>query len=339
MRFALAVVSVIAVVAAPPPSDIDPAIRAVMTRYLRFTTTELAELQSGKIVRHSVDASAPGEIAVAGAVRIRSTKEAFLDRVRDIAEFKRGPDVLQIGRFSTPPTLPDLAGLTIDRDDFDLRSCRIADCTARLPADAIRRFQEINADAPDAPQRIAALFKEILLDHVVAYEKGDMHGRIVQYDDDQPPIRPADEFEAVLRESPALAALMPGLPDHLRHYPASRVENAEDFLYWSKERFGIAPFITATHVTIACPSANTCVVTTRDVYSSRYIDASLAISIATDALSSRDHFYLVYVNRSRANALKGTLAALRRALAGRRARSSLEESLKTIRNRLEQTPP
>jgi hypothetical protein len=339
MRFALVIAALAALMAAPPPSDIDPAVRGVMTRYLRFTAGELADLQNGKIVRHSTDASAPGELAVAGGARIRSSKEAFLDRMRDIARFKRGPDVTQIGRFSNPPTLQDLATLTIDNDDFDLRSCRVGDCDARLPADVIRRFQqEIGAGGADAQRRITELFKRVLLEHVIAYEKGETHGRILEYDDDEPPIRPADEFEGVLRDSPALAALVPGLPDHLRHYPSGRVPNTEDFLYWSKEKFGIAPFITATHVTILCPAVHTCVVTTKDVYSSRYIDASLAISIATDSEMSREHFYLIYANRSRANALKGGFATLRRALAGRRARSSLEENLRAIRSRLEQRP-
>jgi len=171
---------------------------------------------------------------------------------------------------------------------------------------------------------------------VIAYEKGNANGRIAEYDDDARPIRPQEEFEGVLRDTPSLGALVPGLPDHLRHYPSDRVDNSEDFLYWSKERFGIAPFITVTHVTIVCPSPRTCVVTTKDVYSSRYIDASLALSIATDARSDPEHFYLVYVNRSRASALKGGLASLRRALAGRRARGSLEDNLKSIKNQLEQ---
>src|SRR5215831_15333894 len=121
MRVALVVASIVAVVAAPPGGDIDLDVRAVMTRYLRFSASELADVQNGKVVKHSADASAPGELAVAGAVRIHATKAAFLDRVRDIAQFKRGPDVLQIGRFSTPPVPQDLDALTIDKDDFDPR--------------------------------------------------------------------------------------------------------------------------------------------------------------------------------------------------------------------------
>jgi len=74
--------------------------------------------------------------------------------------------------------------------------------------------------------------------------------------------------------------------------------------------------------------------TTRDVYSSRYLDASLALTIATDA-GSQNAIYLVYANRSRANALKGLFSGMRRAIAERRARGGLEASLKTLKERLE----
>jgi hypothetical protein len=114
-----------------------------------------------------------------------------------------------------------------------------------------------------------------------------------------------------------------------------QLSDAEDFLYWSKEKFGAAPFITVTHVTIVCASAGTCVMTTKDVYSSRYLDASLGLTIASDAVATPNAFYLLYGNRFRANALKGRWSALRRLLVERRARGGLEESLKTIKNQLE----
>jgi hypothetical protein len=43
----------------------------------------------------------------------------------------------------------------------------------------------------------------------------------------------------------------------------------------------------------------------------------------------------VYDNRSRASALKGGLAGLRRMITERRARGALEDSLKTIKKLLE----
>ena len=82
-----------------------------------------------------------------------------------------------------------------------------------------------------------------------------------------------------------------------------------------------------------CLPAATCVMTTRDVYSSRYLDASVALVIAIGA--GPDAFDLVYDNRSRADALKGSFGGLRRSLTERRARRGLEESLNAIKKQLE----
>ncbi|HEV2986665.1 MAG TPA: hypothetical protein VGX46_19855 [Vicinamibacterales bacterium] len=333
-RVATAVLTCAAILAGAA-SDIEPAVRSVMTRYLRFTATELSDLQNGKVVKHGLEGGAAGEIAVVGAVKVHARKAAFLARVHDIARFKSGPDVLQIGTFSRPPALDDLAALTVDANDFDVRACHVKNCGVRLPAAVIQRFErDIDPKAPDAQQRGAALFKQVLLDQVTAYVSAGT-GRFEQYDDDPRPVRPIDEFDSVLESSPSLAALVPGLPDHLRNFPASRLNEADDFLYWSKEKFGVAPFITVTHVTIVCPSAVTCVMTTRDVYSSRYIDASLALAIATDAVETPDTFYLEYGNRSAVSALKGGLSSLRRMIVERRARGSLEENLKRLKIQLE----
>lgn len=327
-----------AMLAQVPASDILPDVRIVLSRDLKFSSAELANLELGKVVKHGIETSAAGEVAVVGAVRVKAPKTAFLDRVRDIVRFKRSPNVLQIGRLSTPPSLDDIAALTVDKDDFDVLACRVRDCPVRLPADIIRRLQQdIDPKAPDARARGAAIFKQLLIDDVTAYVSGQA-GRMLQYDDGPRPIRPVEEFAALLKNAPSVGALIPGLPDHLEHFPSSRLHEAEDFLYWSKEKFASEPFITVTHVTIVCPSAATCVMTTKDVYSSRYFDASLSLTIASDAVSTPGSFYLLYGNRSRANALKGGFSAFRRSVVQRRARGSLEESLTAIKGQLEKSP-
>ena len=335
MRFFAAAIMSVAIAASSPADDIDPAVRGVLTRSLGFSANELADLAKGKIVKHSIDDAAAGEVAVAGGARVDALKSAFVDRVRDIERFKQGPEILQIGRFSTQPALSDLDRLSVDKDDFDVRECRVGDCPIRLPADVIRRFQqEIDPKAPDVQRRTEALFKQVLLEAVTAYASGGP-GRIESYDDESASIKPAQEFDGILAAESSLDALVPGLAAHLRDHRSARLEGAEDFLYWSKEKFGPEPFITVTHVAIVCPSTGTCVVATRDVYSTRYVDASLAVSIASDSQSRPGRFYLVYANRSRASAMKGAMSGLRRSMVSRRARSSIEESLKQIKARLE----
>ena len=274
-------------------------------------------------------------MAALGAIRINVPRDAFLSRYRDIENFKRGPEILEIGRFSSPPTLSDLGPLTLTRQDVDLHDCRVADCDIRLPAQVIVRFQkEIDWKRADADGHAAALFKEVLLEHVRAYVFGEP-GRMTEYDDDKRIVRPVEDFAGLMKNSPYVGSFVPGLSEHLLHYPSQPLPGAEDFLYWSKEKFGLTPFVTVTQVTIARVGSTNSVIASKDVYSSRYFDASLTLTVASDAARTPSAFYLVYVNRSRASALKGTLAGLRRAIVERRVKSGLEEQLRNLKVRLE----
>jgi len=326
---------------ASPAAEFTPQLHTVLVRDLKFSADELADLEHGKVVKHALPATSAGEVAAVGGVRIRATKDRFAAAYRDIVQFKKSPSVLEICRFSNPPQLSDLNDLTITPDDFDLRECRVGDCDIRLPADTIKRIaSQADWQHPGAGERAAMLFKEVLLDNVRSYMSAPGgHGRITQYDDDKAPIRPVDEFQALLKSSPYIDAVLPGLSAHLANYPEVSPTDAtagvEDFLYWSKEKFGIAPFISVTHVTLVTSNPREYVATTRDVYSSRYFDASLALVVASDSLTDPQSFYLFYVNRSRASALRGAFARFRRSIVERRAKTSLEESLRSVKSRLE----
>jgi hypothetical protein len=311
----------------------DPSLRAVLVEAMKFSSSDFADMSRGKTVRHTLEARASGEVAAVGATWVAAPIDVFLDRFRDIEHFKRDADVMQVGRFGNPPTLADLGPLTVDDEDLDARRCKVTDCPVRLPTVDILRFQrEVDWRAPDAKARAVALFKQMLFDHVRAYWSGDPD-RIVEYDDMKRPIFPVAEFAGILANSEYIGRLVPGLPAHLADFPASRLTGVDDFLYWSKERFGIAPFITVTHVTIAPSPSGAVVVTSKDVYSSRYFDSSLGLTIASP--TREGGLYLVYFNRSRASALKGAFGGLRRSIVERRVRGSLEQSLQSVKARLE----
>jgi hypothetical protein len=322
-----------------PGADLQPELRDLLSKVFHFSAPDLTDLEKGKVVARRIGAGLPGEVAVAGAVRVNVPKETLVARYRDIVRFKQSADVLAIGRFGDPPSVADLATMTTGKQDVDLRACQVGDCDIRLPAAAIARFRkEIDWTAPDADARAANLFKEILAESVRAYATGGP-GFITEYDDEKEPVRPADDFESLLKRSAFLEMLAPGLPAHLQNFPTAPLPGAEDILYWSKEKFGsLTPFISVTHIAIAHPQPQTCVLVSRDVYSSRYFDASLSVTVASDTVTSANAFYLVYINRSRAQALKGAFAGLRRTIVERRARGSLEENLKVTKARLEAPP-
>jgi hypothetical protein len=314
---------------------IEPQVESVLKTFFGFTPSDIGDVERGRIVRRTIPTSTPGEIAVVGALRVHASKKTFVDRVRDMATFKRGPEILQIGVFGNPPSIDDLAGLTVGPEDFDPDDCRVHDCNIRIPADAIERIERAMEGGVARDQaRAAALFKALLVEHVRAYLTGGT-GRMRQYDDGDKPIRPENQFAGILANAPVLRAVVPGMAEHLSDPASHPLEGAEDIVYWSKEKFGFAPFITVTHAAIVCPSPALCVVASRDVYSSRYIDASLAMTLAADVPSMPGTFDLVYMNRSRASALKGMFGGLRRSIAERRAKGGLEETLKRLRQSLE----
>jgi len=320
----------------PARSDFQPEFDALLSRDLGFSSGDLADLEHGAIVRHMLTPTAPEEIGIAGAVRIRGTRQGLIAAYRDIVTFRKsaGP-VLAVGRFNDPPRLSDLDSLTTTHEDVDLRGCKVGDCDIRLPSAAIERIAgSVDWHRPDADAQASALFKQILLTHVQAYVTGGP-GRIERYDDGRTPILTARSADAVIKASPFLDALKPGLAAHVQCAWSNPLEGAEDFLYWSKEKFAFAPFISVTHVTIAAAGPHQTVAVNRDVYSSRYIDAAMSMMVASDAAGDRGSYYLLYVNRSRASALRGPMAALRRAIVERKARSSLETHLRDLKARIE----
>jgi hypothetical protein len=318
-----------------PASDLQPEIEQLLVEHLKFSAGELADLEHGKIVKHALAPTSGGEMAAVGGVRVHAARAQFVAAYRDIVHFKKNASVVEIGRFSNPPEASDLDALTLTKDDFDLRECRVGRCDIRLAADGIRRFAaEVDWSRPDADAKAAALFKRMLLDNVRAYVEGGP-GRITQYDDEPEPVRPVEDFHAVLKSSPYIDAALPGLGMHLAAFQGESLPGAEDFLYWSKEKFGIAPFISVTHVTLVPQGMHQSLAATRDVYSTRYFDASLSLAIASDSVHDPGSFYLFYVNRSRASALRGAFARIRRSIVERRAKSSIEENLRDVKARLE----
>src|SRR5262249_42446251 len=157
--------------------------------------------------------------------------------------------------------------------------------------------------------RASAFFKQLLLNHVRSYVTGEP-GRITQYDDGGRPILPVSAGDDLIKSSPYLDTLKPGLAAHVQCMWSNPLESADDFLYWRKESFGSAPFVSVTHVTSAPAGPPQMVAANRDVYSSRYIDAALSLMVASDSVRDPASFYLMYVNRTRANVLRGAMAGL-----------------------------
>ena len=257
---------------------------AFLRRYIHLSDSELTAMQRGEVVAKLVDTTNKRELAVFGVVRLAVFKDYFVARVRDTVGYKKNAGVLEIGKFSDPPRPDDLAALTIDADDLKaLKTCKVGNCGVRMPADEIERFRtEIDWSRRDAGTRATALARQMLLRYVTAYLAGG-DSALAEYHDQKRALSLAEEYRSLVAASPYLAEYAPEYQAYLEQYPAGRLETVENLIYWSKEKFGLKPVVSVTHMTIYTltrDGVTNVLIGSKQLYASRYFsDPRLAAFI------------------------------------------------------------
>jgi hypothetical protein len=215
----------------------------------------------------------------------------------------------------------------------------------QLSDDAVQRFQR---QVPWRTAQAAAVanqtMREVLVDLVNTYRIAGDAG-LMTYVDAKQPVSLADEFRSMIAAPPAVLQRVPELHRHVLEFPAASPA-VEDIVYWSKEKMGPAVILSVTHLAIArldsLPTA-AFAAASKQIYGSHYFDSSLGVTILVDdGRDDRAGAYLVYVNRSRLDALGGFWGGLRRTIVRSRTRSSMATSLVEARDLVErrfQTQP
>jgi hypothetical protein len=318
-----------------------PRLTAVDSGVLRscadMGASEHSRVAGGDAVVKTLPVSNRRELAIAGAIRMRVPADFFVRRMRDIARFKHSDLVLQVRRFSDPPALDDLAPLQIDRADLEaLERCRVGDCEVKLPAGAIERLRtEVDSDARDASAQRERVAKRMLLERALGYLDDGDRTLGMYLDKHRRPISPAEDLRDIVA-SLTCGGIHPDEIAYLADFPRRQTEGAESFLYWSKETFGLKPMVSLTHVIIFAPRAGRRVVASKGIYSSHYVDASVALTWLFDVdVEGEAAVDVLYVNRARIDALGGRFGGLARTLSAGRQRDRMGSELRALRTRLE----
>jgi hypothetical protein len=300
-------------------------------------------MKQGKVVTKLLSSQVKYEVATFGVMRLDIPREFFLERDRDIEEFRKSASILQVKKLNHPAGIEDLASLSLDPQDIEaLKKCKPHRCDWRLPAEAIERFQkEINWAAPDAGEKASALMRKLLLERLLAYlHSGD--ASLGQYDDKKASVDVSAEFNSILDQSPYLAANVPEIERYLRTGPQTSLPNTENFSFWSKEKygFGLRSVITITNTSIYkqpnVPAAPF-IITSKQIFAAHYFDASLGLALLLDATedNAAPRCYLIYVNRTRVDALRGSFAFLIRGIVGRNIRGQMKDIMAALKAKLE----
>jgi hypothetical protein len=293
-----------------------------------FTETDFHALTQGRPVVKLLSARDRREVVVAGLAPLQAPAELFLQSFRESMTRKNNPAILEIGSFSSQPTIDDLQLLTFENRDLeDLKECVVGDCPLKLSAAMIDRLhKEVDWNAPDFRAQATQVLKLMLLDYVRDYQaRGD--SALIEYNDKQIAVRLADE------QRDLMAALnhdfLEEIPQYLKSSPNAELHMIEHALVWSKIKFGFKPVIAINHITIyqrEQKSGPQILIASKQIYANHYFDSSLALT-AFLSIPGASSGYLFYENRSRADGLGGAFSGLKRSIVENRALDSVKAIL------------
>jgi hypothetical protein len=333
----LASLLVVAGPAASPPAE---QARAFLASAFDLKTTDFGDIDAGRVYSRTLDVSDKREIATLGVVRIKMTPEYYVQRLADIANFKRDDAVLQIGTFGNPPELKDVAGLTLDDTDIkSLRGCRVGNCGVQLSAEAIDLFRrDVNWQRADAPAQANLVMRRVLVEYVTRYLR-EGAAASMQYADQSEPVNLGHEFATLTGSELRGWQHFHALRQHFVDYPTTSPAATIDSFYWSKEKVGRRTVVSITHVAIAHTAAGSpadYAVASKQIYGTHYFDASVGLTLLVrDRSSDSPITYLAYLNRSRIDLLNGMLGGITRRLVSPRARSTVADQLARLQRTLE----
>jgi hypothetical protein len=338
-RVAFVIVTLLAAAGqAATPAGSDPA-RAFLASTFALSDDDLDRIQAGGVVARTLPADDAREIATLGVVRVKITPEHYVERLTDIVHFKRGEAIVQIGVFTTPPRLEDVAGLSLDDADVrSLRGCRAGDCGMQLPADAIDRFhREVDWRRAGAREHANSIMRKMLVDYVARYQHTATAS--IQYADQRNAVDLRREFVSLAGADTGGWARFPTLRRHLLDYPDAATPETFDLVYWSKEKVARSAVLSVTHLAISRSTDGSpadYVVASKHIYGTHYFDASLGLTVLVrDRGVPSPAIYLAYVNRSRVDVFGGVFGGMIRKIVTSRARGTVSDQLARLQERLE----
>ena len=309
-----------------------------------LNNVQIDSVHRGKAIATVLDSPAADQVFVFGAVYIKAAPESYLRLASDFDALRKLPSYLAIQKFSNPPQPSDLAGFTIDAEDLkELKSCKPGRCQVQLPSEAMEQFQKsINWTAADAASQANRLAQQMALQALLAYQKGG-NAALGVYRDKDHPTKVAETFQALLTRLNSLPVYLPDVNRLLLEYPGVDVANSHSDFYWEKVNFGLKPTSRVVQQIIyrgGSAADPAYAVALKQLYASHYFQSALdlTVCIRDAARPSESGFYLITVKASQQAGLTGLKGSLVRKVAVGKTRSSLEETLTAIKERLEVAP-
>jgi len=313
-----------------------PAEARAYLKSASFSDAEIAAVERGGVVSRIVPRKEDNDVFIVGVVRIAAPAEALVAAIQRIETLRNRLPIVQIGRFSTPPRVEDLDGLTFETKDLEaLRTCRVGDCDLKVGSRAMEAARRVDWKASDAYAQASRVLKDLIVAQVTSYVR-DGSSAMAVYNDNANPESTANEVAKIVESEPTPLGFGPDLLRQVLDFPKTALPNVESFVYWSKEKTR-KTVVSVAHVSIETVPRETgavCVVAMKHLYDSHYFLANMEFLTLLPDGADKPGFTLVHVLRARVDpprSFRGMLLGKMR----EGMREAIATDLQTTRSRIE----
>ena len=310
----------------------EPPPRPFLRKVIQLDDAQLAAVEKGEVVTKMLPTTDKPEIAAFGVVKTAGTVDQLLTLARDVKKFRQVPQIPEMGYFSSPAKIEDLAGLTHPPDDIAaLKRCKPGSCDVKLGTKGMELVSKIDWKAADAEKQAVAIFNQAIVEYVKAYQLGgtDAMGNVL--DKKQEKSR-ADEYRALLANSPYLVDYVKEFNDYLATWPKGKLAGADDVLYWAKDTFGLKPVVSGYHATFY-KSPRGALIANKLIAATHFFNATLELMAAVPTADGKG-LYLLSLYRTRIDPPTGMLGGVLMGKVRDGIDTGVKENLKTARDRL-----
>jgi hypothetical protein len=304
--------------------------------HLKLKQAEWRSLNERQIVTRSVAGGHPKEIAGLGAMIAEASPEEFIKAFSGLTIFKNSKTTIACGRFSAQPVIEDLADLEIsDKDLYALMRAKVKESEIKLSEMDIARIRAAAGPSPyfsgKLKAKLAAEYKQILLDKAKAYTEG-LETALDVYADQEDPVSARDAIAAMIKFQ-AASGRGAQLYSLLEKPTRDAAQNAESFIYWALQKFGqLKPVLSLVHVVIFRENGRV-FIASKQIYSSHYTEAGLIVAelIPFNDEKGARRTLAAYTLRLQVDMLGGSMGFVKRRAAQPRLLETLKIALEGMR--------
>ena len=309
----------LALLGAPPATAQAPTAAELLADF-GVSSDEIARIEGGEFVNHSIDSSNDRElvaafsffVAAAPADLVSQTRQGLLDRM--------DPNVLGFAVVPSAPSLDGFAKLTLQPDaQKQAQSWASAQpgSALNLSSQEIATLSALGSGAPVASVEQAV--RSLLLARLQAYQQQGLAG-IAPYARSDGSRSPADDLRSASRAAQRLQKYVPAAYQMLLDYPSSKAPGAQEAFRWTHEMAHGEPTLSLTH-SLFVPDGDAWVAVQRQFYASTGYNCEQAVA---GFLPVQGGTIVVYTNRTSTDQVTGFGGGAKRAIGSRLLASQLE---------------